>query len=135
MRAITQAAAGALLEHRPFKRDNTEVMTSSEGARLHLYGTAIVQVPLDPPHGAGYVAFSCQCWNTQLTRERINGVFEVAGVPMRLFSKRGCLTIALPDGSHRDLNSSLTYYVSPDSHRFGEALAELSPLHAMVHGS
>ena len=76
MRQITRDAAYAFIRDERFRRDNTEVRDGF----LLLHNNAIAWLA---PR-SGKVLFSLCGWGTPTTRERINGLLEVLGIPARL---------------------------------------------------
>jgi hypothetical protein len=90
LRKITRDAATAFVQGKRFKRGNTAVEPyaiklqgytfKNRGCRLTLHGHTIADwMPLSE------TALLSMCgWGTPTTRERINGLLEVLGIPARL---------------------------------------------------
>lgn len=81
MRKITEQAARALLTRTPFKSGNTQVKITAEAnsdtpvARMYLHGNLIAEL-------RGYNLHATLAgWPTPTTRERLNGICNLAGVP------------------------------------------------------
>jgi hypothetical protein len=76
LRKITRDAATAFVQGKRFKRDNTEVRDGF----MMLHNNAIAWLA---PRSQKPLLSMCG-WGTPTTRERINGLLEVLGIPARL---------------------------------------------------
>ena len=85
MRQITQDAAIAFEQDRPFKRDNTEVKVYDGSTQLLLHGNIIAA----RFKGSGKVMFTLAGWGTPTTRERVNGLLQYLGHTTRVYQDKG----------------------------------------------
>jgi hypothetical protein len=80
MRKVTKTVCGAFLRGENRKVGNTQ----SEGGCLFLHGNLIAT------NNGGLVTINDAGWRTVTTKDRLNGVLELAGVPHRIFQKDFC---------------------------------------------
>lgn len=74
MRKISEQAAKAFYEGRPFKKDNTEVVLTEGGAvAMKLFGNVIAWTRVGQVFGNA-LCFSFCGWNTVTTRDRLNAL-------------------------------------------------------------
>ena len=70
MRKITRLAVDAFMSATPFKLSNTEVVVDETSSVLRLHGNTIaVQL-----HGNGNIYITNCGWQTNVTKERLNGI-------------------------------------------------------------
>ena len=81
MRAISKAAAIALMKGREFHRDNTMVR---DGV-LYLFGNAIAKYS----PGDKRLLFTLAGWNGPTTRERLNALLHMAGMSLQVVQCKG----------------------------------------------
>lgn len=77
MRKISEQAAKAFYEGRPFKKDNTEVYITQEGTvAMKLFGNVIAWTHKErrPYEFNQALCFSFCGWNTVTTRDRLNAL-------------------------------------------------------------
>lgn len=76
MRKISEQAAKAFYEGRPFKKDNTEVYITQEGTvAMKLFGNVIAWTRKERRTGITQaLCFSFCGWNTVTTRDRLNAL-------------------------------------------------------------
>lgn len=84
MRQITQDAAIAFANDRPFRRDNTEVRVLDGSTQLLLHGNIIAA----RFKGSGKVMMTLAGWGTPTTRERVNGLLQYLGHPTRVYQDK-----------------------------------------------
>ena len=84
MRQITQDAAIAFANNRPFKRDNTEVRVTEGNTQLVLHKSVIAARFV----GSGKVMFTLAGYGTATTRERVNGLLQYLGYPTRVYQHK-----------------------------------------------
>lgn len=73
MRKITEQAANAFINAKPFKKSNTEVEIDGKNVWLKLHGNIIAWwIPL-----TGHYEITLAGWPTPTTRERLNGLPNV----------------------------------------------------------
>ena len=79
MKQITRDSVKAFLAGRTFKRQNMTVLGYDGATHLQLHGNTIARLKNDTltiSDGGG--------WRTNTTRERLNGLLELAGYPYRI---------------------------------------------------
>lgn len=110
MRKITKDAANAFRNRKGFRRSNTEVV----GNIFYLHGHAIAQrMPM-----TGKVLFSMCGWPTSTTRERLNGLFDALGLPIRVYQHKGeqYILVRGPLPQHEvNISARSEFYFSKDS--------------------
>ena len=120
MRAITQDAARAFIDGRPFKRDNTQVRVRDGNVSLLLHGNTIAVRHQGRP--LGETVLSLCGWNTPTTRERLNGLLELLGHPYLGFVQRDFgAYIQDCDGTKAELNPYNGYTVNLLVHKLNAA--------------
>lgn len=70
MRKITEQAIDAFMNHRRFKKKNTEVYKGEFTTLLILFGNTIAY----HHHNSGDIEITTCGWNTQTTVERLSGI-------------------------------------------------------------
>jgi hypothetical protein len=75
MKQITEKSIDALLNAKPFKRDNTEVVVLPNVTILRLFGNEIAYLYNDPERTLSIT--NCG-WFTPTTKERLNGIPRVS---------------------------------------------------------
>ena len=70
MRKITRLAIDAFLTATPFKQSNTEVVVDETSSDLRLHGNTIAA----QFHGNGNIYITNCGWQTNVTKERLNGI-------------------------------------------------------------
>lgn len=85
MRQITKSAATAFASGGSFRLDNTEV----DGDSFMLHGNTIARHAPNTQMSDNCYVFSMCGWATPTTRERLNGLFEVLGLPLRVYQHKG----------------------------------------------
>lgn len=83
MRKITRDATRAFLNHRDFRRDNTEVRGGQKYCDMFLYGNHIAQ------HTPGGIFLNNRGYATYTTKDRLNGILEVLGHPDLIVQRKG----------------------------------------------
>jgi hypothetical protein len=102
MRKVTRDICTAFIEGRPARSANT--WTDGEVLFLHRQKIAWKD-------GNGY--HFCLCgWNTPTTRDRLNGVFDLLNLPIRMYQHKHGLFIDGKSGMPVELSSRLIYSVS-----------------------
>lgn len=81
---ISKAAAQAFIERRPFRRDNTEVVTSPSCSVLKLHGNVIGE-----NSASRGIHLTMAGWGTMTTAARLNAVMLALGLGIRWFRKNG----------------------------------------------
>ena len=86
MRQITRDAAQAWLNHKSWRRDNTEVCrVSDDHCQVQLHGHTIAwRTTLD---GSTLHTFTLAGYQTRTTCERVNGLMREAGISARIFQR------------------------------------------------
>tara|TARA_S200002703_G_scaffold28425_1_gene24179 strand:+ start:272 stop:748 length:477 start_codon:yes stop_codon:yes gene_type:complete len=88
MRKITKDAAEAFRDGKEFFKSNTSVIleTSDNGTQvgMRLHGNLIAT---SVPWKLGLTVSLCG-WSTPTTRERLNGLFDVLGVPAQFYQEK-----------------------------------------------
>jgi len=79
MRKITEKTAGAFVDHRAFSMGNT----FTNGKELYLHGNLIAKWADDNE----VLTITLAGWNTPTTRERINGVLDLANIDVRVVQR------------------------------------------------
>lgn len=98
MRQITEQAVRAFEQGRNFKQSNTEVKVDNTGKYMYLFGNLIVR----QYNGAQNSLEITLCgYNTQTTRERLNGLWGV-----NIKTKKGQLYL-----NDKEINSNEWYKV------------------------
>lgn len=110
MRKISEQAAKAFYERRPFKKDNTEVYITQEGTvAMKLFGNVIAWTHEERRTGPYIVnqalCFSFCGWNTVTTRDRLNAL----GIKVRV--ERGNIRWMFNrDRQEVTINDTATYW-------------------------
>lgn len=84
MRKITKEAVMAFMDGTSYKNGNTKVVKIDNKWFLQLYGNSIAY---KNEHGATFIS-SCG-WGTDTTKERLNGLIELLGLPKCKLYRRG----------------------------------------------
>ena len=84
MRKTTQTVAAAFVAHEKKHMGNT----STDGQIFRLYGNAIAQWRND-----GTLEICLASWNTNTTKERINGILQTVKSPLYLCTIKGQLSL------------------------------------------
>jgi hypothetical protein len=84
MRQITQDAAIAFANGRPFRQNNTEVRVLNGSTQLLLHNNIVAARFA----GSGKVMFSLAGWGTPTTRERVNGLLQYLGYTTRVYQDK-----------------------------------------------
>ena len=82
MRKITELSAEAFESNTAFRSGNTVVSVSSESVELKLHGNTIARKDI----ASNQLTISTCGWNTNTTRERLNGLSGV-----KVYQKKGVL--------------------------------------------
>ena len=82
MRKITEKTAGAFVDHRAFSMGNT----FTNGKELYLHGNLIARWAKDNQENE-VLTITLAGWNTTTTRERVNGVLDLAGIDVRVVQR------------------------------------------------
>lgn len=91
MRKVTRETVRAFREHRPLRVGNTE----TDGWEYRLHGNVIAE-------NDGAVMVSLRGWNTPTTRDRLNGIAQEYGYPLR-FAQRDFAPIVYHTGHGEQL--------------------------------
>ena len=102
MRQITKQATSALRDGHTFKLANTAV-TSFDGRHcMFLHGHIIAARRHDVPA----ISLSLCGWNTPTTRERLNGIAQAYGLPVRFCQRNHAAWV-------REIDTGREYEIDP----------------------
>lgn len=83
MRQVTQQTGNALKQG----QSKTVGNTRTDGRHYFLHGNHIAEYSRDNVTGNPILYLSDAGWRTNTTKERLNGLLELFGIPARLFQK------------------------------------------------
>lgn len=90
MKKISYDAAVAFKEGQKFKRSNTEVLLGRRSVSLYLYNNRIAR------ECDGVLQIGMCGWPTQTTRDRLNVLLRVLGIPSQFSQKKGIQFMSIP---------------------------------------
>jgi len=84
MRKIESQMNDAILQHKDWKKDNTEVIAYSHVSDVYLYDNLIARI------GETFVELFDGGWRTNTTKSRLNAILQAHGMPGEyVFQKKG----------------------------------------------
>lgn len=88
MRKVTRNCAQAFIDGRTYTEGNTSVFIGSNGERvMTLHGNTIARMTEGDPGVSAELSITLAGWPTPTTRERLNGLLEIAGSFQRVWQE------------------------------------------------
>ena len=102
MRKITEMAVNSFFNGRKFSRDNTVVSAKGYNKAIFLHGNCIFRTV------ENYYGFSLCGWNTNTTRERLNGIL---GRFNSYIKQKNWNLFYVHNGKESPINENDTYFI------------------------
>jgi hypothetical protein len=93
MRKVTQSVVSAFLRGEKAAAGNTATI----GTALYLHGNLIAWKESEPD-GSVRLTLSDAGWRTATTKDRLNGILQLAGIPARIYQEQGEWYMSRLDG-------------------------------------